>query len=498
MKSIVFQSALQIGESIHSGATSAVEVAEAVLNHIQTHNDSVNAIVAMNEHDIREAAKQADREVQAGHIRSPLHGVPITIKDSYAVEGLTTTIGYEPLKHYIPNFDATIVQRLKEAGAIIVGKTNVPALLMDLQTNNTIFGRTNNPWDVTRTCGGSSGGGAAAVAAGFSYLDIGSDIGGSLRIPAHYCGVYSLRATEHAISSFGHMPGLDTNAKYRSSRHLASYGPLTRSIDDLIAAYAIIAGYDGKDIRVPRVNVKDTKIEIKQEVRQKAKALNIAWMDALPGVPVSQETKDSIHTWIHKLKAKGVKTTKLSQFPVDTEQVWETWGKMISAELYSETPALARFLKHILTKKKQKQVPTLRGTFPLTFKNYMVAWTKREDLITAFDTFIADYDMLILPVSSTVAFPHMKMDKIIGGQPMYTKDIYIDEQPVNYWQATTAHANLFNVLQNPVLTMPIQLTKAGLPLGIQCVGRKWSDMELLQKAKELKQLVNFELPQCPI
>ncbi|MFS1514374.1 amidase [Chengkuizengella sp. SCS-71B] len=485
----LFYSATKIAKLIREGDLTSEQVTSAIIQRIHTHDSKVNAVVNKNLDQVLRDAKRADEELKKGLVRGPLHGVPITIKESFAIRGMKTTHGFTPLKEYITDFDATVVSRLKEAGAIIVGKTNVPPLLMDLQTDNEIYGRTNNPWNLNRTPGGSSGGGGAAVSACFSYLDIGSDIGGSLRIPAHYCGVYSLKPTEHAVSAFGHfpMPSNSKPPKYRSSRHLACYGPLARSIDDLILAFSIITGSDPNDMKVPPLNNNRLK-------RLNLNNIKIAWMDQLTDVPVAKEVREHIYLYVEKLKSLGIQTVKVDQFPVSTNKVWETWGKIIDAELNSGKPSIIRGIEHIFTKKLQKKYPTSSKLTPLTFKNYMKTLTQREELISSFDMFMDSYEMFILPVSVTAAFPHIKKDKLIGYQPIYKKPVHVDDKLMNYWKATGAYTNLFNVLANPVVTMPVGLNNDNMPIGVQCVGKRWDDFRLLHLVNQLVSELDMEVP----
>ena len=195
-RGLVFSSAHEVAAAIRDRRVSAVEVVNAYLARIARHNPALNAIVTLNEEGALARASEADAALARGEFWGPLHGVPVTIKDSFATAGLRTTSGFAPLANYIPAVDATVVARLRAAGAIVLGKTNLPMLVHGFQSDNAIFGRSNNPWDLERTPGGSTGGGAAALAAGLSALEMGSDYGGSVRIPAHYCGVYSLKPTE--------------------------------------------------------------------------------------------------------------------------------------------------------------------------------------------------------------------------------------------------------------------------------------------------------------
>ena len=221
---------------------------DAHLTRIARYNPALNAIVTHNEENARAGAREADAALARGEVWGPLHGVPVTIKDSFATAGLRTTSGFPPLTNHIPDSDATAVARLRAAGAIVLGKTNLPLLVHGFQSDNPIFGRTNNPWDHARTPGSSTGGGAAAIAAGLSPLELGSDYGGSVRIPAHFCGIYSLKPTNNRIPLTGHIPELPGR---RSVRHVATPGPLARCVQDLVLALQVMAGPDPYHPDVP-------------------------------------------------------------------------------------------------------------------------------------------------------------------------------------------------------------------------------------------------------
>ncbi len=202
MNDLVFCSAHDLAFKMRERSVSASEVVDAFMAQIVRHNPTVNAIVTLDEERARLRAKEADTALAHGELWGPLHGVPFTLKDVLETEGVRTTSGFPPLGDYIPTVDAPVVARLRQAGGILLGKTNLPTLAGGNLTDNPIFGRTNNPWDLERTPGGSSGGSAAALAAGMTPLDVGSDAGGSVRLPAHCCGVYALKPTEHRVQQF--------------------------------------------------------------------------------------------------------------------------------------------------------------------------------------------------------------------------------------------------------------------------------------------------------
>src|SRR6266487_632414 len=243
---IVFSSTTQLAATIRAGHVSAVEVLQAHLAQIGTHNSALNAIITMDAEHALERAREADEALAHGQVWGPLHGVPFTLKDAHATAGMRTTTGFPPLDH-VPQEDSTVTARLKAAGGIPLGKTNVAMLLADYQTTNPIFGRTNNPWNIERTPGGSSGGAAAALAAGMTPFDIGTDLSASIHIPAHFCGLFGLKPTEQRVPLTGLIPGL---LGPRPVRIMSCIGPMARTVDDLALLYSIIAGPDGRDTEV--------------------------------------------------------------------------------------------------------------------------------------------------------------------------------------------------------------------------------------------------------
>jgi amidase len=242
MKVPVFESALKIAERVRRRELSALEVVEAHLARTEALNEGVNAVVFLASDHARERARAVDRLLDSGEHMGPLAGVPLTVKDMYEVAGMPSTSGTLGRVRYVPPQDATVVERLCRAGAIVIGKSNTPEFGMALETTNLIFGTTNNPFDPARTSGGSSGGAAAALAAGFCALDVGSDGGGSIRLPAHYCGVAGLKPTRRRISQAGHFP-LHTGI----ASSMAGYGPLARSVADLRVAFELMVGEDPRD-----------------------------------------------------------------------------------------------------------------------------------------------------------------------------------------------------------------------------------------------------------
>src|SRR5438105_4226245 len=284
MTDIVFSSTTQLAAAIRTGRVTAVEVLEAHLAQIEQRNPTLNAVITLDAERAYERAREADEALARGEIWGPIHGVPFTLKDAHATAGMRTTTGFPPLADYVPQEDSPVAARLKAAGGNLMGKTNVHMMLADpAQSINPIFGRTNNPWDIKRTPGGSSGGAAAALAAGMTPFEIGTDLSASIRIPAHFCGVFGLKPTEHRVPLTGLIPGLPGP---RPIRIMSCIVPMSRTVEDLALLFAIIAGPDGRDSDVAPVPVEALpQLELKR--------LRIAFAPTFASFPVAAEMREA-------------------------------------------------------------------------------------------------------------------------------------------------------------------------------------------------------------
>ncbi|AZO24499.1 amidase [Mesorhizobium sp. M1E.F.Ca.ET.045.02.1.1] len=443
-----FLTATQLAAAIREKKVSAVEAMEAQLARIALVNPLLNAIVTLDEEAARAGAKAADLAIARGEAVGPLTGVPVTLKDGHATAGMRTTVGLEACADHVPTTDSTIAARLRKAGAIIIGKTNVPPRLRDFQTVNPIFGRTVNPWDVTRTPGGSSGGAAAAVAAGLVPLEIGSDAGGSIRVPAHLTGIYGFKPTQATVPITGSYA--DPPDMPRSFRLLFDIGPLARDVDDLILAHRIIAGADGLDTEVPPVATDEMPEPALDE-------LKVAWAPTFPGVPVAIDIADAITGFARALDIAGARVGQaLPRHDFAAERtlfsVFITW--------YSEAFQPPR-----------EASPSLSA--------YLEALNQRDEFIIAWERFFDDWDVLVCPAMMCTAFRHRET-----GAP-----IPVDGVETPYWSALS-HVCRFNLTGHPAVVIPIGLDREGLPIGAQLVGRRHSEMTLLAVAKALARLTD--------
>ena len=472
MSDFVFRTATELAEIIREKTAPAVEVLEAHLQQIAKHNPALNAIVTPNEEEARQRAREADAALAQEEVWGPLHGVPVTIKDVFETAGLRTTSSFKPLADYVPQHDATAVARLRAAGAILLGKTNMPTLALDAQSDSPLFGRANNPWNTAYTPGGSTGGGAASVAAGLSPLEIGSDIAGSVRIPAHFCGVFSLKPSEHRVSLAGHIP--EPPGAPRGVRHMGVVGPLARSVADLRLALSVVAGEDGRSWEVPPVPLQPVTKRSLEEYR-------IAWSDDFGGAPLMRDARAALEATAEGLAQAGCHVERLNPPGFDFEVAWQTWGELLGAEIGAGMDRLPRFLTgmqfRMMPDRSILKKGFLRG-LGLDLHGYAQVLTRRDGLISTLERFLSGWDAWLCPVTVGTAFPHCKM-----GQP-----IEVDGQPVPYFVANLSHTTVFSMTGNPVVVLPAGQSGQGLPIGIQVVGRRWRDMALLAVAEAITEV----------
>ena len=448
---LAFASASSLARLIRSREVSAGEILALYARRIERLNAPINAVVTLDLDRATARAAEADRATARGESWGPLHGVPVTLKDTQTTAGIRTTAGYPPLAGYIPTADGTIAARLKAAGAILFGKTNTALLAYDQQTSNPIFGRTNNPWDLTRTSSGSSGGAVAALAAGLTALDVGSDAGGSIRVPAHCCGVYGLKPTFGRVSQEGHIP--DLPGMPRLDWVLSTSGPLARSIDDLDLSLRVIAGPDGKDSTVPPVTVSPPPVVELSD-------LKLAWVPTFPQAPVSKEIASSLEDLANRLQQAGVRIEEV-QPSISFDEQWEVYQTLSNAtwRLRAKLGGIAEVDD---------------GEPPPTTTAIIAAMDRRDRLIAAWERFFSEWDALLCPPCMTVAYPHCER----------SSPILVDGQEARY-DDECRHVYEFNVTGHPALVCPLALDRAGLPIGVQLVAARWADEKLLAIARGL-------------
>lgn len=473
--SIVFSSATELATKIKTGELSSFEVVSAFISQIEAQNGTYNALVLTDKAHALEKARRADAALAKGEIWGRLHGVPITLKDNFKTKDMITTAGYLPLKDNTPDQDAQLVTLLLNAGAIIIGKTNLSVLAMDMQADNPIFGQTNNPWDTTRTSGGSSGGCAAALATGMTALSFGNDLAGSIRLPAAYCGVVGFKPSFGTVS----LQGIQTDPKEKVNglKSLAVAGPLARSVEDLELAMQIIAQSTPNDRRLVPLNACTEIIDIKE--------LRIAWTDEFGDVPVDEEIKKAISAYVDQLKRAGANVVKATP-ELNFYQTWKTWGSLVGMQGGYHTSNFVKWIGLPFTKGVLKEVPMHQNIVkPTSVEKYMEALNSQDTMLTIMENFLTTYDVFICPVSAITAFEHHAPSKSYGNFSIYNTPLTVNDKEIHYYMATQAYTIPFTLTESPVLTFPIGLSEKQLPIGIQVVGKRYQDFRLLQIGKIL-------------
>jgi amidase len=445
---LAFASASSLARLLDSRQLSATELIEFYLERIDRLNAPINAVVTLDAERATGRARAADEATARGESWGPLHGVPYTLKDTQSTQGVRTTAGYPPLSDYVPEVDATIAARLKAAGGILLGKTNTALLAYDQQTTNPIFGRTNNPWDLSRTPSGSSGGAGAALSAGLTPLDVGSDSGGSIRVPAHFCGIYGLKPTMGLVSEYGHIPELP--GRPRLDWVLSTSGPLARSLEDIDLVLRLIAGPDGKDrIVAPRTLVAPAVAERGR--------LRIAWTRTFPGTPVSQEIASTLEHLATDLEQSGVRVEEIIP-AVSFEEQWHTY------QTISNTTWRNRARLHGIREVDDgEELPS--------HELLSDAMGRRQRATAQWEAFFAEWDALLCPPCMTTAYPHCEPGR----------SILVDGKPARY-DEECRHGYEFNLTGHPALVCPLAMSPSGLPIGVQMVSARWTDVRLLDIA----------------
>jgi amidase len=404
MSETAFQSATNLLKAIRDRRISSVELLELYIERYEKLNPKINAVVAIDLENARARAKAADEALNKGDNWGPLHGLPITIKDSIEVVGMPCTSGAPVLKNHMPARNADVVQILLDAGAIIFGKTNLPLYAQDIQSYNEVYGQTNNPWDVTRVPGGSSGGAAAALAAGLTPLEIGSDIGGSIRNPAHFCGVYGHKPTFNIVPMRGHIPpppGIFPG-DYSLDGDIAVVGPLARSVEDIELVMDLIVSPDK-----PRQRAIRFKLPKPRKKNLKNYRIGL-WIDD-PAFPVDTVVIDRIQSVADKLAKAGARVED-KRPDIDFRRSHEVYSNLLHSvtsgglpqEIFEQAVTEAQSLSE---NDKSPRSMWLRGT-TLLHRRWIQMDYQRLIMRQKWADFFEDFDVLLCPVVSVTAFPH--------------------------------------------------------------------------------------------
>jgi len=451
-----FATALQAADAIRKKQVSSVELTQRVFERIDRYNPQLNAFAYQLRDDAMAQAAKADAEQAKGHSLGVFHGVPITVKESYGVAGHPATWGIPPLREVPAPQDSDVVARLRSAGAILVGATNVPLALSDWQSYNAIYGQTNNPWDVKRTPGGSSGGSAAALAAGFGYLSMGSDIGGSIRVPSHFCGIFGHKPTLDLVSLIGHQGGGGRTAPGFSTL-LAVGGPMARSAQDLLAALQVVGGPVAWDVRA-------WKWQIPEPRARSLKDFRVGYVIDDPIAPPTPEVKKVLENVIDMLGRAGAKLKPGWPAGYSPADLQANYRFHLDAFFFSVSPS--------------EEQERLRKTFPNTlgqgsgalssFAEWQQQNFRRLGFRAQWQAWFEQVDVFLSPVAFTAAFPHDH------SEPQEQRTIATSAGPRHYMDLLNwiAPATLTGC---PATVAPVGRTPDGLPVGIQIMGPFWED-----------------------
>ena len=471
MTDLHFRSATSLVRGLRQGEFSARELLEHFLARIDRLNPSINAVILQDRPGARARADAADAARARGESLGALHGLPMTVKESYDVAGMPTTWGIPELRDNVVSQDALAVQRLTAAGANVFGKTNVPIRLADFQSYNVIYGTTGNPWNAERTPGGSSGGSAAALAAGLTGLEIGSDIGGSIRNPAHFCGVFGHKPTWNLCPMRGHALG-----GVLTPTDISVIGPLARSAYDLEAAVRLMALPDAMEAPGLQVSLRG--------LHEPTSALRVAVWDSDPMCPSSTAVAQKVRAVAAALADQGAAVNDTARPEFSPEHSHELFNALLASAMSARMPD-ADFAAMVARAERaspddrspvaqQARWQTLRA------RDWVRLNEARTKLRWAWHRFFERYDVLITPIMPTSAFAH---DHKAFGQ----RTIDIDGQQLPYF-SQTFWAGLAGVSYLPATVIPGGLGPDGLPIGVQLIGPAYSDMRLIQLAQRLEAL----------
>ena len=468
-----FASASEHATAIREKEVSCRELAELYIGRIHKHNPALHAIVINNEADAIRTAGERDDDLTHNIVRGPLHGVPVTVKEAFNLTGLKTTVNFPQLKNNVAATDALIVKRLKEAGATILGKTNIPTMLGDCQSFGPLYPTANNPHDVTRTPGGSTGGGAAAVAAGLTTLEIGSDLGGSIRLPAHFCGVFGLKPTENvAMHGEGHVPPLPNSRGGFVA--MTGIGPLARTMADIELAWRIINQPVWKYF---------CHLPEKPRVKMALGDYRIGWFDDVGAVACGDETKKVLGAFVRTLEAAGVKSEKRPSDDKWLNEAHAVFGLLFGSIVGQDAPWIVRqVMKRLFSRMAKGSVINVLGPvkagLDLRFKDFSRALKRRVELVQDLQRRFDEYDFIIGPVAAGPAFRHNHKHR----------PIEMEGRTLAYVDYSWSYAIIDNACGNPALVVPAGRSANGLPIGIQIAAPHYAETELIHFGKLIEQL----------
>jgi amidase len=467
-----YKSARELSQLLAAREVSAVELTLAAISRIDQFDSKINAICVCDFERALDAARKADRARASGD-QHPLLGLPMTIKESFNVAGLTTTWGMPPYRDFKPAQDALAVGRLKSAGAVILGKTNIPFALGDLQTYNDLYGTTNNPWDASRTAGGSSGGSAAALAAGYGALSLGSDIAGSLRVPAHFCGVYAHKPTFGLLPTRGHTP--PSAPALPTERDLTVIGPMARSAGDLALMLDVLQKPDEKTLGIAY------RLAPPSPRHESLSSYRVLVIDTHPLMPVDKRTRSALHKLADRLARCRVKVLRDNELMPDPVNAARLYMRLLFSSLSASWPmglyedARSRAMK-LDRGDLSLAAERVRGAV-LSHREWLAANAERMALRERWENVFKTFDLVLCPVSPTSAFAHDH------DPDQFERRILVDHTSVQYadqlvWSGVATTPGL------PVTVAPMGgAFGVELPIGVQIIGGMYQDRTTIRFAE---------------
>jgi amidase len=472
MAELAFATATELVGLLRRRELSSRELLELQLARIAKHGKALNAVVTLDEERARASAAAADDELARGRVRGALHGLPMTIKDTFETAGLRTTAGAPELAKHVPERDADAVARLRAAGAVIFGKTNVPFMAGDWQSWNEIFGTTNNPWNPARVPGGSSGGAAAAVATGETSLELGSDIGGSIRVPSHWSGVFGHKPTWGIVPQRGHIPPLPGII---SQPDLNVCGPIARSVEDLQLALDVLAGPGELDAA-------GWKLELPPPRRTRLGDYRVAACFHDDAFPVDASVRTRLEAAVEELRRAGAKVQTLAKLPFDLRAARRAYETLLFPLMGMSFPPAALEAMRALAASAPAgdDSPMVLNARDMTASHgdWLQANEVRERLRVVMHAQFKEYDVLLLPVNQLPAIPHMHEP------PMPLRTLQVNGKTVPYTDLLSWIC-LATMCKLPATVVPVGRTPDGLPVGIQIVASHLEDHTALDFARRL-------------
>lgn len=476
MSDLAFAPLVELVDALRHRRVSSRELLDLYLRRIERHNRAINAVVSFDIERARARADAADAALARGEVWGPLHGIPMTLKDTYEVAGLRTTAGAPQYAAHVPDRDSEVARRLQQAGAVIFAKTNVPYLAGDLQTYNEIFGTTNNPWDLTRTPGGSSGGAAAAVAAGLTSCEVGSDIGGSIRVPSNFCGVFGHKPSWGVVSSRGHVPGAPGTL---AEPDINVCGPIARSAADLALLMSVLVGPTAD-------RAVGWKCDLPPPRHAELSGYRVAAWIGEDGHPLDDTVRTLLDGAVGELRRAGVAVDERARpqvpFLSAVELYWKLLIPIVSSWMLPDNDEIYHAIAAASADDDTQPLAFYARNATQSHHEWMRSNEQRERMCAQWADFFRDFDVLLCPVTPVPAFPHTQDGEVM------TRTVWVNGRDEPYMELLS-WMGAIGVVRLPATVVPLGLTPDGLPVGVQIVAPYLEDHTAIDFAGRLADIV---------